>query len=65
MERGDTADNPVPNMAKPKGVKARDRILADDELALIWKATDKMRAPLGTFYRVLMLTGQRRDEVQA
>lgn len=63
MERGDIVDNPVPNMAKPKGPKARDRVLADDELALIWKATVKMRAPLGAFYRVLMLTGQRREEV--
>ena len=63
MERGEIADNPVTNMAKPKGPKARDRVLADDELALIWKATDKLRAPLGAFYRVLMLTGQRREEV--
>lgn len=63
MERGDITDNPVPSMAKPKATKARDRVLADDELSLIWKATGTLRAPLGAFYRVLMLTGQRREEV--
>ena len=63
LERGDIADNPVPSMAKPKVPKARDRVLTDDELVVIWNATEKVRAPLGAFYRVLMLTGQRRDEV--
>jgi integrase len=63
MERGDIADNPVPSMAKPKGAMARDRVLNDDELAMVWRATETLRAPLGAFYRVLMLTGQRREEV--
>ncbi len=63
MERGDIAENPVSSMAKQKGSKARDRVLADDELATIWQATDKLRTPLGAFYRVLLLTGQRREEV--
>lgn len=65
LERGDIADNPVPSMAKPKVPKARDRVLSDDELAAIWNATETMRAPLGAFYRLLMLTGQRREEVAA
>lgn len=63
LERGDIDDNPVPSMAKPKVPKARDRVLADDELAAIWNATETLRAPLGAFYRLLMLTGQRREEV--
>jgi integrase len=63
LERGDIAYNPVPSMAKPKGSTPRDRVLADDELAVIWQATDKIRTPLGAFYRVLLLTGQRREEV--
>ena len=63
MERGDIVDNPVPSMAKPKATKARDRVLADDELASVWQATETLPAPLGAFYRVLILTGQRREEV--
>lgn len=63
LERGDICDNPVPSMAKPKGPKARDRVLADEELASVWLATGTMREPLGAFYQLLLLTGQRREEV--
>lgn len=63
LERGDIQDNPVPSMAKPKALKARDRVLGDDELVSIWQATGTLREPLGAFYRLLMLTGQRREEV--
>ena len=63
LERGDIADNPVPSMAKPKVPKARDRVLTDNELAVIWNATQTVRTPLGVFYRLLLLTGQRRKEV--
>lgn len=63
LQRGDIAENPIPTMAKPKAVKARDRVLSDDELITIWRATETLRAPLGAFYRVLLLTGQRREEV--
>jgi site-specific recombinase XerD len=65
LERGDIRDNFVPSMAKPKGPKARDRVLSDEELATVWQATGQMRAPLGAFYRLLLLTGQRREEVAA
>jgi integrase len=63
LKRGDVAESPLPSMAKPKAPKARDRVLSDDELATIWHATGSLRAPLGAFYRVLLLTGQRREEV--
>lgn len=63
LQRGDIAENPVPMMAKPKAPKARDRVLTDDELATIWHATTTLREPLGAFYRILLLTGQRREEV--
>ncbi len=63
FQRGDIAENPLQAMGKPQAPKARDRVLADDELATIWHATNKLRAPLGAFYRALLLTGQRREEV--
>lgn len=63
IQRGDIAANPLQAMAKPQAAKARDRVLTDIELALIWRATETLRAPLGAFYRALLLTGQRREEV--
>lgn len=63
LQRGDIADNPVLSVEKPKAPKSRDHVLSDSELASIWQASDKLRSPLGSFYRVLMLTGQRREEV--
>ncbi len=62
-QRGEIAENPLTTMAKPKAPKARDRVLSDDDLVTIWQATLTLRAPLGSFYRVLLLTGQRREEV--
>lgn len=62
-KRGDIPANPLTNMAKPEAPKARDRVLSDDELAALWKATEGLAHPFGLFFRLLMLTGQRRSEV--
>jgi integrase len=46
------------------GKKAvRTRVLRDDELRLLWKATDDMGYPYGPLFRLLSLTGQRKSEV--
>jgi integrase len=63
MQRDYVVENPLTAMAKPKAPKARDRVLTDAEIAAIWKVAGAIRAPLGAFYRVLLLTGQRREEV--
>jgi integrase len=63
LQRGEIAENPLQMMAKPPAAKARDRVLTDGELAVIWHATAGLGGVLGTFYRVLLLTGQRREEV--
>ncbi|MDT7535369.1 integrase arm-type DNA-binding domain-containing protein [Sphingobium sp. SA2] len=62
-KRGDIASNPLGDMAKPEAPKARDRVLADDEVARIWRAAFKLSDPFGPFFRLLILTGQRRNEV--
>ena len=62
-QRGNITENPTANMPKPKGAKPRERVLTDDELATVWRATGALRSPLGAFYRMLILTGQRREEV--
>src|SRR5262249_41803272 len=53
--------NPTIGTKRPKEPEARDRVLSDDELAAIWRATGD--GEFGTIVRLLVLTGQRRGEV--
>jgi integrase len=62
-KRGDIAGNPLAEMVKPEAPKARDRVLSDDELAAVWKASATISDPFASFFRLLILTGQRRSEV--
>jgi integrase len=41
----------------------RDRVLSDEEAAAIWRAAGAAAQPFGAIVRLLMLTGQRREEV--
>jgi integrase len=43
--------------------KPRQRVLTDDEILSFWGATDEMGYPYGTAFQLLLLTGQRRNEV--
>ncbi len=63
VERGLIERNPCEGMRGPPLLKARDRYLADAELINFWRATEELGAPFGPPLRVLLLTGQRRDEV--
>ncbi len=51
-----------PGMARG-GEKARNRVLDDSEIKPLWEAADVLGWPNGDFFKVLMLTGQRRTEV--
>lgn len=62
-ERGIIDVNPLRAMAKPDAPKARERVLNDVELADLWRATDSLAQPFGSFFRLLVLTAQRRSEV--
>ncbi len=55
--------NPLFDMTKPPAPPARDRVLSDEEVARVWAAAAKLKKPWGPFYRIAILTGQRRDEV--
>jgi len=63
IKRGTLSANPFAALpaigAKPK----RERVLTDDELAAIWRAASAMPPPFGPITRLLVLTGQRREEV--
>src|SRR5262249_27591515 len=41
---------------------ARDRVLSDDELRALWRATERLGYPFGPLYRLLALTGLRLGE---
>jgi integrase len=44
------------------GEHARDRVLSDDELRVIWKAAENAPGPFGYCVRFLLLTATRRNE---
>jgi integrase len=43
--------------------EARQRVLGDAEIRLVWAAADEMGYPYGPIFRMLLLTGQREREV--
>ena len=47
----------------PAAETKRDRVLDDREVALAWKAADQTGYPFGPLVHLLVLTGQRREEV--
>ncbi|MBA4129887.1 MAG: hypothetical protein C0519_00525 [Hyphomicrobium sp.] len=66
--------NPMDGLQPPSPPVARDRVLSEEEVAVLWQAlTSKPQAtkeqkacfsyPFGPFYKLLLLTAQRRDEV--
>lgn len=55
--------SPFNATVRPNKPSSRDRVLSDDELVAIWNASLKMLHPYGPWYRLLAVTGQRRDEV--
>jgi len=61
VKRGALSENPFANLPVAPTLK-RERVLTDDELAAIWRATDGP-GPFNAIVRMAILTGQRRDEV--
>lgn len=61
--RGDIERSPLEGSEVPPAPTSRDRVLKDAELRLVWLAADKLGYPFGPLYRLLVGTGQRREEV--
>lgn len=57
--------SPMAGLRGPPLPKARDRVLSDREIALFWRATEQISHPFGPLLRLLLLTGQRKNEVTA
>jgi integrase len=63
VSRGDLPHSPMSEMIAPTPAAVRDRVLDDGELVGIWEATRGLGVPFGPIFRVLIATGQRREEV--
>ena len=63
LRRGYVDANLLTAMEKPPAPAARERVLSDEELILTWRATQTAPLVWGVFFRLLVLTGQRRSEV--
>ena len=55
--------SPAAGIPMPSKVVSRDKVLTDQELALVIRAVRKMGAPFSGIVELLALTGQRREEV--
>jgi integrase len=62
-EREIIPTNPFQGVKAPGKEIERERVLADEELVRAWSAADEIGGVAGGFVKMLILTGQRRDEV--
>jgi integrase len=63
MKRGTVPSNPFAELPMPSSTTKRERVLSDEEAGAIWRAAGEAPLPYGAIVRLLMLTGQRREEV--
>ncbi|MER8902274.1 integrase arm-type DNA-binding domain-containing protein [Mesorhizobium sp. C277A] len=63
IERDILKASPCAGMKKPTPETSRERILTSDEIKLFWQATEGFDHPFGPMWRLLLLTGQRRNEI--
>lgn len=65
VRQDDISVNFLRDMEKPSAPAARKRALNDEELLAVWNASAVLTQPFSSFYRMLILTIQRRGEVSA
>jgi len=63
LERDLVQVNPVAGIKPPTRERTADRVLSHLELQAAWEGAERMGYPFGPFIQLLILTGQRRDEV--
>jgi integrase len=54
---------PTVGVDRPTKEVSRDRFLSDEEIVRFWAGCDAIGWPYGPCFKLLLLTGQRRDEV--
>jgi integrase len=55
--------NPCTGVHRPQKSSPRERILTDDEIRLFWAACDTLTPPFGAVCKLMLLLGQRRNEI--
>lgn len=63
VQRDIIVSSPCAGVKPPTPERSRDRVLSDAELRLVWHAADAIGWPFGPLIKLLILTGQRRDEI--
>lgn len=63
LQRSDIDHNPFAGLKRPHKFERRQRVLSDWELLRVWEAAHDMGFPEGTSIQMLILTGQRLNEV--
>jgi integrase len=63
VDGGDLEHSPMTDLKPPASPVSRDRVLSDAELVLVWRAADRLGYPFGPLFRLLVLTGARREEI--
>lgn len=61
--QGDLEQSPIREMEAPPAPASRDRVLTDAELGAVWRASAALGFPFQYAFRLLITTGQRREEV--
>ena len=62
--RGKVPENPFAELPIAGGTTERERaLISDAEIAEVWAAADTLGYPFGPFYKLMILTLQRREEV--
>lgn len=62
VEQGDIEHSPVANVKKPFPDSSRTRVLSLGELVVLWVSLDHIAEPFRSYYRLLILLGQRLRE---
>ena len=62
-KREKVPDNPFMSLPIPAGTVERERVLTNQELGCVWRAATDMPYPWGPFFRLLLMTLARREEV--
>lgn len=65
IEQEDLERSPIEGMKPPPLPPSRDRVLTNEELALVWRGTEVIGYPFGPMVQLLILTGARREEIAA
>ncbi len=63
VERELATASPVAGLKKTAPEKSRDRALDESEIKAVWNAFNAMGWPFGLAFRLMLVTGQRRNEV--